>query len=137
MKLKRHLYSIASVLTLAVSVAFPVMLQHAAADTPADEVCSGIATASGTGCNGSDTSLDNVVKNGINIFSIITGIAAVVMIMVAGFKLITAQGDSGAISSGKNTLVYAIIGLVIVALAQGIVHFVLHAATTPSTPTKP
>ncbi|HSW99361.1 MAG TPA: pilin [Candidatus Saccharimonadales bacterium] len=134
-RFKRHLYSIASVLTLAFSIAFPPMLQHAAAQTPADEVCAGIATASGAGCNGSDTSLNNVVANGINILSVVIGIAAVIMIMVAGFKMITAQGDSGSISSAKNTLMYAIIGLVIVALAQGIVHFVLHAATTPPSAT--
>jgi lysylphosphatidylglycerol synthetase-like protein (DUF2156 family) len=137
MKFKRHLYTFASALTLALSVAFPAMLQHVSAQTSADQVCAGIATASGTGCNGSNTTLNNVVANGVNILSVVIGITAVVMIMVAGFKYVTAQGDASSISSAKNTLIYAIIGLVIVVLAQSIVHFVLHAATTAPTPTKP
>ncbi|HEX7963766.1 MAG TPA: pilin [Candidatus Saccharimonadales bacterium] len=134
--LKRYVYTFATALTLALSVAFPVMLQHVAAQTPADEVCAGIATASGTGCNGDNTTLNNVVANGVNILSVVIGIVAVIMIMVAGFKYITAGGDAGQIGSAKNTLVYAIVGLVIVALAQSIVHFVLHAATTPPAPQK-
>ena len=40
-------------------------------------------------------------------------------------RYITAQGDSSQISSAKNTLLYALVGLVIAALAQVIVHFVL------------
>lgn len=133
--LKRYVYTFATALTLALSVAFPVMLQHVSAQTPADEVCAGIATASGTGCNGDNTTLNNVVANGVNILSVVIGIVAVIMIMVAGFKYITAGGDAGQIGSAKNTLVYAIVGLVIVVLAQSIVHFVLHAATTPPKPT--
>jgi hypothetical protein len=136
MRFKRHFYSAATALTLAVSVIFPTLLQHVAAQTPADEVCAGIATASGTGCNGSNTTLNNVVANGVNILSVVIGITAVVMIMVAGFKYVTAGGDSSQLGSAKNTLIYAIIGLVIVGLSQSIVHFVLHATTTAPTPTK-
>ena len=136
MKFKRHMYSLASVITLALSVFFSFGLQHVAAQSASDEVCNGIAAASGSGCNGSNTSLNNVIANGVNILGVIIGITAVVMIMIAGFKYITAQGDAGSISSAKNTLIYAIIGLVIVALSQAIVHFVLHAASTAPTPTK-
>jgi hypothetical protein len=129
MRFKRLLYTFASALTLALSVASPLALQRVAAQTPTDEVCAGIATASGSGCNGSNTSLNKVVAAGVNILSVAIGITAVVMIMVSGFKYITAGGDAGSIGSAKNTLIYAIVGLVIVALAQAIVHFVLHAAT--------
>jgi hypothetical protein len=128
MRFKRQLYTFASALMLALSVAFPAALQHVAAQTSADQVCAGIATASGTGCNGSNTTLNKVVAAGVNILSVAIGITAVVMIMVAGFKYITAGGDAGSISSAKNTIIYAIVGLVIVALAQSIVRFVLHAA---------
>lgn len=126
-----------ALVTLAVGVLVPCLAQQrVAAQTPADEVCAGIATASGKGCNGSNTTLNNVVANGVNILSVVIGIVAVVMIMVAGFRYVTAGGDSGKLGAAKNTLVYAIVGLVIVGLAQSIVHFVLHAATTAPTPTK-
>jgi hypothetical protein len=52
------------------------------------------------------------------------------MIIYGGFKYITSGGDSGNVSGAKNTLVYAIVGLIIVALAQFIVHYVLSTAAS-------
>lgn len=82
------------------------------------------------GCDPADTSegterIQNIVKMVINIFSVIVGVVAVIMIIWGGFKYITSGGDSGNITSAKNTIIYAIIGLVIVALAQFFVQFVL------------
>ncbi len=51
------------------------------------------------------------------------------MIIVGGLKYITSGGDSGNITSAKNTILYAIVGLIVVALAQIIVRFVLQRAT--------
>ncbi len=61
----------------------------------------------------------------INIFSIIVGVVAVIMIIIGGLKYITSNGDSNNVTSAKNTILYAIIGLVVVALAQFVVKFVL------------
>jgi len=76
--------------------------------------------------------IQNIVTTIVNIFSIVVGIVAVIMIIVGGFKYITSGGDSGNITSAKNTIVYAVIGLVIVALAQFIVQFVLTRVNTPA-----
>jgi hypothetical protein len=51
------------------------------------------------------------------------------MILIGGFRYITSGGDSGNVSGAKNTILYAIVGLVIVALAQFIVRFVLSQST--------
>jgi hypothetical protein len=51
-----------------------------------------------------------------------------VMIMIAGLKYITSSGDASAVKSAKDGLLYAIVGLVVVALAQTIVRFVLSRA---------
>ena len=51
------------------------------------------------------------------------------MIIVGGFKYITSGGNDGNVSTAKNTILYAVIGLVIVALAQIIVRYVLGKAT--------
>jgi hypothetical protein len=61
----------------------------------------------------------------INIFSIVVGIVAVIMIVLGGLKYITSGGDSNNVTSAKNTILYAVVGLVVVALAQFIVRFVL------------
>lgn len=71
--------------------------------------------------------LNDLLKKIVNIISAVVGVVAVIMIIVGGFKYITSGGDSNNVSGAKNTIIYAIIGLVIVALAQVIVHFVLDA----------
>ncbi len=96
------------------------------AATPQEEVCGGVGAANGgNGCT-STISLTDVIRNVINIFSIIIGLVAVIMLMVGGFKYITAAGESSNITSAKQTIMYAIIGLVVAALSQSIVWFVLN-----------
>ncbi len=72
---------------------------------------------------------NSLIAKVINIFSLVVGVVAVIMIIVAGFRYITSGGDSNNVTSAKNTILYAIIGLIIVALAQFIVKFVLERAT--------
>ncbi len=93
-------------------------------------ICDSIG--SGTDCGASTnggTNVNSVIRTTINLFSGIVGVVAVIMIVVSGFKYITAGGDSAKVTSAKNTLVYALVGLVIVALAQTIVKFVLSKTT--------
>lgn len=93
----------------------------------ADLVCEGLTDATGNDCGSTtaDPQPSNLIKTGINILSIVAGVIAVVMIMIAGLKFITSQGDPGKISSARSAALYAIIGLVIVALSQTIVFFVI------------
>ncbi len=110
-----------------------------AASPPADiqnSVCGGAnnLTVSGTpgSCNESGntaTNFNDTLHTALNVFSVIVGIVAVVMIIIGGFKYITSGGNSEKVTSAKNTLVYAIVGLIIVALAQFIVRFVLAKST--------
>ncbi len=69
--------------------------------------------------------LESTIGNIIDILSVIVGIAAVILIIINGLKFITANGDSNSISSAKNGIIYAIVGLIVVAMAQVIVRFVL------------
>lgn len=99
---------------------------HAQATAAKDAACQGVAL---TGGNCSDPAtgktVNSIVALIINIFSLIVGVTAVIMIIVGGFKYITSTGDSASINSAKNTILYAIVGLIVVALAQVIVQFVL------------
>jgi hypothetical protein len=78
----------------------------------------------------SNNDISSIASKVVNIFSIIVGAVSVIMIIFGGFRYITSGGDSGRVGNAKNTLIYAIVGLVIVALAQLIVHFVLNFAST-------
>lgn len=119
-----------SLLGVAAMAAVPV-----AADNVTGSLCNGVGTATGvSGCNNSPGSsgfsLSSIATSAVNIFSWVVGIVAVIMIIVGGFKYITSGGSSDKIGSAKNTLIYAIIGLIIVALAQFIVHYVVNTAST-------
>ena len=72
---------------------------------------------------------NQIITTVINIFSLIVGVISVIMIIIGGLKYITSGGDSGNVTSAKNTILYAVIGLVIVALAQIIVRYVLAQVT--------
>jgi hypothetical protein len=98
----------------------------------ADLVCDGLTDATGNACGSTaaDPQPSNLIKTGINLLSIVAGVIAVVMIMIAGLKFITSQGDPGKISSARTAALYAIIGVVIVALSQTIVFFVIRDNTS-------
>jgi hypothetical protein len=108
----------------------------AAADPPniTGGLCAGANLEAGTTGNCENTStaeesVNKIVTTIINIFSWIVGVVCVIMIIYGGFRYVTAGGDSGNVSTAKNTILYAIVGLVIVAMAQIIVKFVLAKVT--------
>ncbi len=74
---------------------------------------------------GTTTTINNIITLVINVFSVVVGIIAVIMIIVGGIRFILSGGDSAATGSARNTVLYAIIGLIIVALAQILVRYVL------------
>ncbi|MBI2589011.1 hypothetical protein HYW35_02290 [Candidatus Saccharibacteria bacterium] len=92
-------------------------------DNPTGEPCAEDTDGGGT------TKVNLLLQKIINIFSVIVGVVAVVMIIWGGFKYITSGGTSEKVTTAKNTILYALIGLIIVALAQIIVRFVLAKST--------
>jgi hypothetical protein len=122
--------SLVASLGLMVGTAMPVFAQ-----TGTKNVACG-ATGNITGADGNgggcavdttaDTKVNNAVKFAIRIFQTIVGLISVFMIITGGLKYITSGGDSGGVSGAKNTILYAVIGLVVVALAEVVVQFVLN-----------
>lgn len=83
------------------------------------------ANSSSAICKGKGESLsEGFVKPTINIILWVVGVAAVIVIVVAGLKYVTSSGNPSAISSAKTTILYAVIGLVIAITAYAIVNFV-------------
>ncbi len=138
-KIKAYLLTATSLVMLAVPVVATTAVASAA------DGCSGITNSLATGANsaipGSGDAV-NCASTGVNndsvktlaakitnTFSIIVGAASVIMIIYGGFRYVTSGGESGRVGAAKNALLYAIVGLAIVALAQLIVHFVLAQST--------
>lgn len=137
-KIRNMLVAVAALFAFAAPVAIPAAV-FAADDLVTPGLCGGIEVSNNqtgncaTSATGAGDRVSDLLKRVINIFSWIVGVIAVIMIIVGGLKYITSGGDSSNVSSAKNTILYALVGLVIVALAQFIVRFVLGEASGVAT----
>ena len=67
----------------------------------------------------------SIWTNIINTLIYVIGAIAVIMIVIGGLRYTISGGDSSQINGAKNTILYAVVGLVIALLSYGIVNFVL------------
>jgi hypothetical protein len=58
--------------------------------------------------------------------ALFAAIAAVIIIIIAGFIYVTSQGDAGKVAQAKNTIIYAAVGLVVIGVSQSIIVFVIN-----------
>ena len=72
------------------------------------------------GVNGVFTKITNTVLYAV-------GIISVIMLIYGGLRYVISGGDSKKVTDAKNTIMYAIIGLIISILAYAIVNFVINA----------
>ena len=73
-----------------------------------------------------------VFKQVTNIVLYIVGVIAVIMLIIGGIKYVVSGGDAKKVTDAKNTVLYAIIGLIIAFLAFAIVNFVITSLPTAS-----
>ena len=98
----------------------------------AGDIQSGVNQAAGGPSSAAPAAdLGTKIQHIVNLLSVVGGIAAVIVIIYAGFRLVTSGGSPDGVKSGKNAIIYAIIGLIIIALAQAIVHFVIVGIQPP------
>ena len=60
-----------------------------------------------------------------NVLLFIIGAVSVIMLIIGGIRYTVSQGDSGAVTSAKNTILYSIVGIVVALLAYAAVNFVI------------
>jgi uncharacterized membrane protein len=126
--MKKYILALLITAGLVMAVVSPTLVLAA----PADDACAGITAAGGT-CDSGDAAkagFEKIITTVIDILSVIVGAAAVIMIIIGGFRYVISGGDSSGVSGAKNTILYAIIGLVVVLFAQVIVAFVYSSATS-------
>ena len=88
----------------------------------AGEIQKGVNSAGG---NKENTTLGARLEDVVNILLYVLGAIAVIMIVIGGIRYATSNGESSQISSAKNTILYAVIGLIVAVMAYAIVNFVL------------
>ena len=121
-KLRKILFSAAVAIGL---VAAPLMPATVFAQNPAQQIQQGVTSVGGTQTGTQD--LSDKIKTVVNTLLFILGAIAVVMIVIGGIRYTTSNGDASAIKGAKDTILYAVIGLVVAILAYAIVNFVISA----------
>jgi hypothetical protein len=76
-------------------------------------------------CNSGGLFSGGIFQRIANVLIFITGAISVIMVVIGGLKYVLSQGNPGAVEGAKNTILYAVIGLIIAILAFAIVNFVL------------
>ena len=117
---------------LLVALAFVVTVPlTASAGSTAESLCTGSGGkfVGGTCTNNPDSlktqpTVMTTIKNVTNMLVFIIGAIAVIMIIIGGIRYVTSAGDQAAITGAKNTILYAIVGVIVALAAYAIVNFV-------------
>ena len=73
-----------------------------------------------------DTLTDNL-RNVFTIIFSVMGIVAVIVIILGGFYFLTSTGDPAKIKKGKDTILWVIVGFVVVLFSFAVVNFILNS----------
>ena len=117
-----------SVLKLVLSIAFSGIVALAGVSSvSAMTLQEGAEAARCDGCPADLFGDTGVFKQVTNTILYIVGIIAVIMLIIGGIRYVISGGDAKKVTDAKNTVLYAIIGLIIAFLAFAIVNFVITA----------
>lgn len=87
-------------------------------------------TSLGINCSAGDNAgtLRTYALTIINVFLGLVGVVALIFILIGGVRYISSRGDEGEAESAKKTILYAVIGILVVGIAAILVNFTLNAA---------
>lgn len=94
-------------------------------DVYAQSITEGVNSAQGDQVPENITEEDGLIKRVVNILLFIIGAIAVIMLIIGGIRYTISGGDQSQVTSAKNTILYAIVGIIVAIFAYAIVNFVL------------
>ena len=113
---------------------FAIGLGVALIATPVSALGEGGAPAGVNAARGDNTPTNlingdtSIVKRGINIMLFGVCVLSVIMLIFGGFRYVISGGKKESVTNAKNTILYAIIGLLVAVFAYAIINFILGAA---------
>jgi hypothetical protein len=69
---------------------------------------------------------NGILTTATNILSLVAGIIAVIIIVVAGIQMTLSGGDGQKVSNSRNTIIYAAVGIVVIVFARALVLFIIN-----------
>jgi hypothetical protein len=91
----------------------------------AQGIRAGVEAAHGTGQPTDLFGTGGIFTTIVNLLLCIIGAIAVVMIIVGGLRYVLSGGDASAVTTAKNTILYAVVGIIVAILAYAVVNFVV------------
>ncbi len=111
-------------------VAFAETMDTAICDNPG--ISDTIKAASGCPDDTDPEALPGIVQVILNAIVAISGLIAVIFMIVGGVKVMTSSGDSGKVELGRKTVIYSSIGLIVVAVSFAAVNFTINVINNNS-----
>lgn len=68
---------------------------------------------------------EQILGNGLNLVYFVAGLVAVLAIIIAGFSYVMSRGDTGRIEKAKMTIIYSVVGIIVISVAFTITNFVI------------
>ncbi len=122
----------AAIIVPAFALAFGLFAQPAPAHAAFDAgLAEGANSAQGKDQQGDASSLfgeggqGGIFRTITNVLLFLIGAISVIMLIVGGIRYVVSGGDSTAVQNAKNTILYAIVGVVVAILAFAVVNFVI------------
>lgn len=113
-----------SILSAAFVIAVAAAPLVGAADTPIGD---GAGSARGTGQTADLFGQTGVFQTITNVLLFILGAISVIMIIIGGLRYVISGGNATAVTAAKNTILYAIVGVVVALLSYAVINFVLNS----------
>jgi len=95
-------------------------------DTFASSIMDGVNAARGEGQPADLFGSTGIVTTITNVLLFIIGALSVIMLIIGGLRYVVSGGNSTQVTAAKNTILYAIVGLVIAFLAFAAINFVIN-----------
>jgi hypothetical protein len=93
-------------------------------DSSANPISSGASCSQANGTSGNLFAQGGIFHTIADTLIFIVGAVAVIMLIIGGLRYVISQGSKDSVASAKDTILYAIIGIVVAILAFAIVQFV-------------
>ena len=125
-KIKRFIIVLSLVFTVIAIPAAPVGAVNVFKNNDdVTKLCEDGATKDSAVCASKGDDVGDLIQKIVNVLLFIIGTVSVIMIIIGGIRYTTSNGDSNQVTAAKNTILYAVIGVIVSLLAFAITAFVV------------
>lgn len=124
-----HKPMVVAIIMTILSVVFIYSLPASAVETSRvikDQLCQSAINSGDPACTATDGGINAIVQSVLTILVRVVGVVSIVIIVISGIRFALSNGDPQATANARNGIIYAVIGIAVALVAQGIITFVLN-----------